>query len=682
MSEAVYIAAMLLSAANGLAILLVNPRRPINRVYFAGALITSCWLFCVAMAIQIGDKTSPDSVNPRLIFWLKASAATSAFIVLHICAMRATLVHASKTFWRPLRSLTPWLLVPVLLATVSFTEYYIPSTSTRANPDRGIGYFFVHIVIIASGFWVLWDSIKHMNRLTGVRRLELQFFVFCSVAAGLLMVINNIVSVLVPRLSGIRRFGPIWILLWQTFIFFALCHHRVFDAKQVLLRVGQRLFLFGILAGAALLTVKSLEGDLDSDVTIFGGSMVACALAVLCEPPLRRKFGLDSQQLVAAQRSQMIEWTREGLDEESLKSRMRDLLKRWCQTDHVQLISSGESTQDHGRFPCEPLFPVGNTDGWVTPESLDRQKPSEDTPRLRAHLTRKDLGALLSVPRGSRNPNLFIALGRKHSERPYTYPDIQILLELAELMDNILTHARAAARMAQIEKMESAAMMSRGLAHDLNNLATPVSTFLLHMENRVAAGTAEAEVLADAKHSIQVMQDYIRESLFFARQLVPDFRQISAAELLASSAKVCQARAQARGVNIQIENPADIHFTADRVLMQRLLQNLLFNAIDASPRGGKVSILVDRLDEGRISIGVTDQGPGVPLELRDRIFEPYFTTKDTGDKVRGLGLGLAICLKIGHLHGATLSVDRSSSGGAIFTVVLPDSPKPFVSPAA
>ena len=80
-------------------------------------------------------------------------------------------------------------------------------------------------------------------------------------------------------------------------------------------------------------------------------------------------------------------------------------------------------------------------------------------------MTKKGLAAVIVTPRGSESPSLMIALGPKHSLRPYTYPDISLLLNLAELMDNILTHAHLSNHAARIAQMESAAMMSRALPH-------------------------------------------------------------------------------------------------------------------------------------------------------------------------------------------------------------------------
>jgi signal transduction histidine kinase len=284
------------------------------------------------------------------------------------------------------------------------------------------------------------------------------------------------------------------------------------------------------------------------------------------------------------------------------------------------------------------------------------------------------VAAVIAVPRGSDSPSLLFALGPKHSLRPYTYPDIVLLLSLAELMDNILSHARLSAHSAKISRMEAAAMMSRGLAHDLNNLTTPVSTYLLHRESQDPPGSAEAEVYNAARNSIKVMQDYIRESLFFARKLIPEFKDVDAAEIVASAGRLAEERAARRNVKLKIVSDGALPFTADYALVQRLVLNLVHNAIDASRPGAVVEISAARRDPDQICIVVADQGAGIPPEIIRRIFDPFFTTKDTGDEVRGLGLGLAICRKIADLHGGEIELTGRHGHGAVFTAVFPKSP--------
>lgn len=680
MSEGVYLAAAVLGLVNGVVLLLVNPRRTINQVYFAGTVLTAGWFLALITAFRIGDATPPDTVSAPLLFWLRVSAALSAFIVWHIALMRVVLLEDPVGFRRALARSLPWLALSTLLAVLSFTEAYIPSYSTPAIKARGPAYLAFALITFTGGLWMFVDSLRRLRRLTGVRRLELQFFVLLAVFAGLLMVLNSVIAYFFPDLSWLRRTGPILISIWQGAVIWAVCHHRLFDAQQMVLQAGQRVLFFSILAAGALALWQGLRLWLGDGPALFVSALTACAVAVFGDRPMRRWLGVDPERRMAFLRRRVIGWTREGLDEEQLTVRMEGLLRECCQTECASLLPMDAPVRPDPVSVNRhwPGLDVVTRDGWITPEALQRQRELAGTPVCQEFLARHNLGAMLAVPTGSPTPSLIVVLGTKPSLRPYTYPEIRLLLELAELMDNILTHSRVAAHTAAIEKMESAAMMSRGLAHDLNNLATPVSTFLLHMEGRVTPGTAEAEVLADAKHSIRVMQDYIRESLFYARRLVPDFQPVSSTELLTSTLGLTQTRAKNRGVEVVLGPSAGLAFRADRVLLLRMLQNLVSNGIDASPEGGRVTLTAEPHDLDHIDFTVTDEGPGVPAALVSRIFEPYFTTKDTGNRTRGLGLGLAISLKIGSLHGGTITVGRASSGGAVFTATLPLSPRSLV----
>ena len=114
----------------------------------------------------------------------------------------------------------------------------------------------------------------------------------------------------------------------------------------------------------------------------------------------------------------------------------------------------------------------------------------------------------------------------------------------------------------------------------------------------------------------------------------------------------------------------------DQVLIQRLVSNLLSNAIDASPAGAQIDIKLLELeateaDRRWFRLQVVDHGVGISPENLKRVFVPYFTTKNRGDEQRGFGLGLAICRKIVHLHGGNLSITSQLSVGTTLQVDLP-----------
>lgn len=682
MNEYFFIVAAAVSFANGLALLLVNPRRLINRIFFGGTILTCIWFFCIVMTIRTGYSASPYTPNGTLLFWLRMSSAVPAFIVSQLAVMRIQLEEEITSFTQLLKKTWGWNVMSCFMAALAFSDLFISASSTPSQRERGPAYLLFMALAGAFAIWAIVHFLIRTPRLAGIRKLETQFFVFNSSAASLLVLACSLGATAFPGEAWLRRLGPVWVCLWQALTVWSVCHHRIFDARHVVLSVGQRVLLFGALGAVAVGLASILDGILGLWPGVLLASVTACGLAIHCDRPMRIWFGLDPEHRLAPLRNTIIDYAKRSPGEEKLHLQFEALLREWCQTDLAALLPQRGARYENSntnlslRDDWRGLMLLSR-DGWTTPESLQRKKETSGAKECSEFMSRHEAGALLAVPKGSATPSLVIALGSRHSLRPYTYPDIQLLLDLAELMDNILTHSRIAARTAQIEKMEAAAIMSRGLAHDLNNLATPVSSFLLHMETRVTAGTVEAEVLADAKHSIRVMQDYIRESLFFARRLVPDFQPVSSVELVDATIRVTQTRAQIRGVDVVLgKTTADLTFKADRALIQRLLQNLVFNGIDSTPRGGQVTLSATTDAQDRICFTVADQGPGVPAGIMNHIFEPYFTTKDTGDDVRGLGLGLAICKKIGDLHQGTLGVGRARSGGAVFKVSLPANPKP------
>jgi two-component system NtrC family sensor kinase len=290
------------------------------------------------------------------------------------------------------------------------------------------------------------------------------------------------------------------------------------------------------------------------------------------------------------------------------------------------------------------------------------------------------IGAIVAVPRGSPSPTLFLVLGTRADEWPYTYPEIERLLNLAELVDNLLTRSQLAEQEAMRAKMEYLAVMSRGLAHDLKNLITPISSFLVYTEERIIQGSAEADVHASACHSVEMMNAYVRDALFFAQRLEPNLGRTDIKLLLDKVVDASSGRAAQRNVRLDMVCDATDAITADAVLLQRLLANLVANAIDASPEGESVLIVCHPSHDGWICFEVSDQGPGIAPENLRRVFDPYFTTKQFGSDIRGFGLGLTICQKIAQLHQGTVSFASGRTKGALARFEMPVVPTPSSTP--
>jgi signal transduction histidine kinase len=267
----------------------------------------------------------------------------------------------------------------------------------------------------------------------------------------------------------------------------------------------------------------------------------------------------------------------------------------------------------------------------------------------------------------------FLAVGPKKDEVPTTAADIELLAQLAQRMGWATERTILAAQVGLAQRHELLSMMSRGLAHDLNNLLTPVSTVIQLSAGRYESGSNEDQLLEAAENSVRVIRDYVEEAIFFAKDLQPRMTRLELGLLLNDVRSVVEGRAENRGVEMHW-HASDGALVGDGVLCQRMLANLVNNAIDASSRGRQVRVEA-RVDALRrvARFVVSDDGTGIPPEQQALVFQPYFTTKDSGDHdgQRGFGLGLTVCQLIVELHQGVITLQSELGKGTSVTVELP-----------
>ncbi len=266
-----------------------------------------------------------------------------------------------------------------------------------------------------------------------------------------------------------------------------------------------------------------------------------------------------------------------------------------------------------------------------------------------------------------------LLIGSKAGE-PVSVTDINLLILLVKNMSLMINQIRLKTQIMQAQELDLLGRMSRGMAHDLNNLLTPVWT-LLQLSSESHSHTVDEELLPVATLNIKTMRAYIREALFFSENLRPDIQLGRLDMLLTQAAKVARG-SRKKEVQIDTETPGEVLIEMDEVLVERLVANIICNAIDASPPEGKVRVELIRLAKSEsnqdwLRIRISDQGEGICKADLDRVFTPYFTTKNRGDEARGFGLGLAICRKIVNLHGGNLSIASQFKKGTTVQVDLP-----------
>jgi two-component system, NtrC family, nitrogen regulation sensor histidine kinase NtrY len=227
-------------------------------------------------------------------------------------------------------------------------------------------------------------------------------------------------------------------------------------------------------------------------------------------------------------------------------------------------------------------------------------------------------------------------------------------------------------RIVYLEKISGWQEVARRLAHEIKNPLTPMKLAFQQLEARwkkTPGDAAFGKLLGDAgeivREEIGTLQRLVDEFSGFAK--LPEVRPEPSdlgefvEELVRTSPQITEA---ADVEVVRASGPAPV--PPDRGLMRRVLTNLCANAIDAArPARARIHLGVARTRD-RAVLTVADEGPGVDRDLRDRIFDPYFTTKGTGT-----GLGLAIVKKIVLQHGGEIQVGDRPGGGASFSIALP-----------
>jgi signal transduction histidine kinase len=212
--------------------------------------------------------------------------------------------------------------------------------------------------------------------------------------------------------------------------------------------------------------------------------------------------------------------------------------------------------------------------------------------------------------------------------------------------------------------------MAAGIAHEVRNPLMAIKLLVQATAAPRAGHGFRPRDLQVLEEEIVRLEQIISSFLDFARPPRPEKRPVDVRQLAEAAADGVRARAEAQGVAVGVAGPpGPVVVAADANQLRQVVYNLLFNAIDALPDGGAVTVRAG-VEDGPAGPGlvlaVEDDGPGLPPGLGDRIFEPFVSTKETG-----LGLGLSICRRIVESHGGTLTAADRPGGGAAFTVRLP-----------
>jgi signal transduction histidine kinase len=222
----------------------------------------------------------------------------------------------------------------------------------------------------------------------------------------------------------------------------------------------------------------------------------------------------------------------------------------------------------------------------------------------------------------------------------------------------------------ETEMREQAALaklgeMSAVIAHEVKNPLAGIRGAIQVFGERMARQGADTQILKEIVARIDALDQMMKDLLLFARPPKPRRARTELVPLVRTTAGLLGQDPSLKGVDVEI-NGAAPPVLADPDMLRIVFQNLLINSAHAMHGKGRIDINLGAVDASTCQIAFIDSGPGIPVEIRDKIFTPFFTTKS-----RGSGLGLPTAKRLIEAHDGQIAVDCPPEGGTHIVIRLP-----------
>ena len=235
-------------------------------------------------------------------------------------------------------------------------------------------------------------------------------------------------------------------------------------------------------------------------------------------------------------------------------------------------------------------------------------------------------------------------------------------------VDDVTDQVTREEELQQREHLASIGLLASGIAHEVNTPLTGISSYTQMLLDRRHPDDPEYAILRKIEQQAFRAASIASSLLNFSRQRDGDYEQLDAGEMLGETLELFETHLRGR----RIELHRDIGSSLPRILgnrgrLQQVLMNLLLNAADAMPQGGRLEVTA-RAVAGRVRLEIADTGTGIAPEHMEHIYDPFFTTKPRG---HGTGLGLSVSYGIVKEHSGTLMAESQPGEGSRFVISLP-----------
>jgi signal transduction histidine kinase len=224
----------------------------------------------------------------------------------------------------------------------------------------------------------------------------------------------------------------------------------------------------------------------------------------------------------------------------------------------------------------------------------------------------------------------------------------------------------------QVEKWALVGKLAAGVAHSVRNPLTSVKMRLFSMERTLALTPDQKEDFEVISEEIRHIDTIVGNFLEFSRPPKLKMQKVSPSDSVDMAIQLLRHRLESYDVTVEVQRKGRLpEITADPDQLKEVLVNLVVNACDAMVDGGSITIIEEHQVDGNLGpvvvIKVSDNGPGVPDPIQEKLFQPFFSTKE-----EGTGLGLSIATRIVEEHGGWLDLQSKPGEGATFIITLPE----------
>jgi len=227
-------------------------------------------------------------------------------------------------------------------------------------------------------------------------------------------------------------------------------------------------------------------------------------------------------------------------------------------------------------------------------------------------------------------------------------------------------------KLMQADRLVTLGRLVAGVAHEIGNPLTGILTYAYLLRDSFSKDDPRREDLELIIQETLRCREIVRGLLDFARQCKLKREGVELNQVVSRAVRLVEKQKEFKEVKIITElGPEMGEISADPFQIEQVVLNLVINAGEAMPKGGRIWVRTRDLNNGWVELRVEDEGVGIPAELKEAIFEPFFTTKkDQG----GTGLGLSICYGIVKNHSGEILLESESGKGTKFIVRLPKNP--------